>query len=625
MLIVLLPAAAAAAAAAAATATVGACNRLSTHNFKISSLHFFGLRLPSRAMLRLVSCNCAWGVAKRTCSARVTIRGCFFVQHLRTQRSNVLQSKPSNRAALDRILDLGKQKKWPVALDQFRLLKQPTTVMCNIMLRELARDGQLQEATELLDEMQSCGPAPDAATMITLIKACADGLQLHAAAAAVLEQAKQAAAADADCTTYKSMIRVCATCGDYQAAVGLLEASQRAGVCDSQLHNAVIETCAHARQWEKALQLLGDAKQQELQISTYSYVAIVTACTTSGRIAHTEKLLSEAEQYGVKLTAVTYRKTIKASGKCGSYDAALRLFAAAQHASLNDAGVYNAVIAACANTKHWQRALELFTEMQSSGLALDMRSYSAAAAACYRGGQWQQAVALLDACVSAGLTPIVSLVNMVLAACAKSGQWQQALDLLTEMQQCEQQQQQPQQQQQRLCVAPDALSYNTVLNALGQGKQLETALVVFKQMQQCATVQPDALTYHALMHAHELHSREQWQPVVALFDEMQAQGIQPHSTSYSMAVQACKLSGQIKRAVEIQREGQQQQRKQYQIWRQQQQQQPLQQQQQQGKPQQQQQQQQQRRTPHQQQRQSQRQQPKLQQRKLQQQPRPHWC
>merc|ERR1719399_1298670 len=76
---------------------------------------------------------------------------------------------------------------------------------------------------------------------------------------------------------------------------------------------------------------------------------------------------------------------------------------------------YNALISVSIKGRQWQRALDLFEEMQSHGLQADVITYNATISACGQGRQWQRAVGLFEEMQSHGLQANVITYNATIS------------------------------------------------------------------------------------------------------------------------------------------------------------------------------------------------------------------
>ncbi|CAI5992987.1 unnamed protein product [Closterium sp. NIES-65] len=152
--------------------------------------------------------------------------------------------------------------------------------------------------------------------------------------------------------------------------------------------------------------------------------------------------------------------------------------------------------------------------------------------------------------------------NALMNACGSTGQWQQALLMFDRMQ--------------ADGVAPDIVSYNTLLTALKNGQQFRHALSfflfsrlllprsplalpllrpspsppsIFLPIHPPFQVPPSREAYNALMNA--CGSTGQWQQALVMFDRMQADGVAPDIVSYNTLLTALKNGQQFRHALSL--------------------------------------------------------------------------
>ena len=189
----------------------------------------------------------------------------------------------------------------------------------------------------------------------------------------------------------------------------------RSSAPDIQTFNTAMSACGRAGQWELALEMMRQAR----------------------------------EQWGLRLTRVRYNTAIAACGRSGQAKRAVGLLTEMREAGLvPDAISFNSAIAGYARTGRWKKALSLLREMESSQgaggkeadgaatirISPDEFSYSSAIVACAKSGKWSLAVGLLDTMRWKGIPQSTVAYNAAIKACGEAGQWERALELLREMQ-----------------------------------------------------------------------------------------------------------------------------------------------------------------------------------------------
>ncbi|CAL2227531.1 unnamed protein product [Prunus armeniaca] len=93
-------------------------------------------------------------------------------------------------------------------------------------------------------------------------------------------------------------------------------------------------------------------------------------------------------------------------------------------------------------------------------------------------------------------------------------------------------------------IAPDVVTYNTVIEALCKERQTEEALSVLELMSQRG-MRLDIFTYNSLINGMCL--TDQWAGATWLFDEMVGQGVLPNIVTLTILLDALCKGGRQKR------------------------------------------------------------------------------
>ena len=153
-----------------------------------------------------------------------------------------------------------------------------------------------------------------------------------------------------------------------------------------------ISVCGRVRNWERALELLGEMRQHGLEPNVITYNAAISACAKGSQWGHALELLDAMRQRGVEPDVISYNAAISACEKGAQWGRALELLGEMRQRGLEpDVITYNAAISACAKGSQWERALELLSEMRQRRLEPDVITYNAAVSACEKGSQWERA------------------------------------------------------------------------------------------------------------------------------------------------------------------------------------------------------------------------------------------
>ncbi|CAK0795996.1 unnamed protein product [Prorocentrum cordatum] len=235
---------------------------------------------------------------------------------------------------------------------------------------------------------------------------------------------------------------------------------------DVIVYNAAISACEKGEQWQRALGLLSEMREADLQPNVIS--------ATTLRSARARRASSGSGLWCF-------------SARCGERICSPTLPIYSAGVSACEKGDYCAGISACEKGEQWQRGLALLSEMWEAKLKPNVNSYNAGISACEKGVQWLRALALLSDMREAQLEPDVISYCAGISACEKGEQWQRALVLLSEMGEVE--------------LEPTII-YNVGISACEKGLQWQRAWALLSEMWKTKLV-PDVISYSAGISACE--------------------------------------------------------------------------------------------------------------------------
>ena len=105
--------------------------------------------------------------------------------------------------------------------------------------------------------------------------------------------------------------------GKYRDALVVFEKAKAGGVAlNTFTFNAAISACAKGGEWQKALDLVDELKQQRgLEPDVITYTAAISACAKGGQWLTALELLDELKHRGLEPNIITYSAAISACEK----------------------------------------------------------------------------------------------------------------------------------------------------------------------------------------------------------------------------------------------------------------------------------------------------------------------
>ncbi|CAM9860481.1 unnamed protein product, partial [Ectocarpus sp. 12 AP-2014] len=252
----------------------------------------------------------------------------------------------------------------------------------------------------------------------------------------------------------------------------------------------------------------------------------------------------------------TLERDIKARGRRRDWRGALHALRSAEGAAC--ARCHTAAVEAMATSGRWKEALALLKDMPRQGVRPDIHTYSAAMRACRAAGRTEEALSLLETmrrsargerergsdaesgeeAKLASLRPDAFCFNICIDACAKGRLHEKAKALLGVMRSDG--------------VAPDVVSFNSVINALGMAGLWKEALGVMEEMVMDGGVTPNSVTYASAINA--CGNSRQLDRALGLLKEARLAGIEVGASAYNAAIAACGHAGSADEALPLLKE-----------------------------------------------------------------------
>lgn len=338
--------------------------------------------------------------------------------------------------------------------------------------------------------------------------------------------------------SFNVAIRSCADAGQPATAMALLRRMQRLDVPRSLLSfNAALGALASAGDAGTAVRVLDWMEAEGVAPTLVSFNHALSACAQSAQGEEGMAVLGRLRAAGLTPDVISYTSAISAFSRAGDVPPVLGLIGAMEEGDEAEPNgwTWAATIAACERGGQWQQALALFAGLREAGGAASEAVWNAAISAAGAGAQFDIAVRLLEEMRSAGFQPGLRATNAALKAAAAAGEGDAALTLLSRM---------------RPELAPDAISYTLVVNALGRCGMWEAALGVWGAMLD-AGIEPDAPALSTLLRA--LTAANQTDTALGIFDAAHGAGwrIARTSQAVSAAIDAAAAQADARRAVAL--------------------------------------------------------------------------
>lgn len=220
---------------------------------------------------------------------------------------------------------------------------------------------------------------------------------------------------EAACNHLASVIREISECAKQRDAAGALEALRQVEQPTVAVHNAVLNACGKACEFQLAWDLWQDMPEKDL----VSYNIMIGLCGSTQQIRLAEDLWEELSQKGLPPNIITYTAMVTAFGLSGHVDKALSTFSSLKANTSADAHAYAAIMAACARTGDYARTRELFVEMVNSGVSPNRFHFNSLLTACAKSCDSCTAEAIFELMPSYEVKPTAVEYTTLIACCRR--------------------------------------------------------------------------------------------------------------------------------------------------------------------------------------------------------------
>jgi len=184
---------------------------------------------------------------------------------------------------------------------------------------------------------------------------------------------------------------------------------------------------------------------------------------------------------------IAYSACISALSRGQQWEKAIEIFREIEEFGNNPSVVtYNATMTALEKGLQWERALDLFDEMKYKKLPITVVSYGSAISACEKGYQWKQCLDFLDEMTERRIHKNVIIFGAAMSCMEKSCRADIAFQLMERMK--------------LEGVYPNVHIFNSAISACARCNIPEKGYELFLEMEQ-AKVARDVVTYNAVLDA----------------------------------------------------------------------------------------------------------------------------
>ncbi|XP_058097882.1 pentatricopeptide repeat-containing protein At5g08305-like [Magnolia sinica] len=312
----------------------------------------------------------------------------------------------------------------------FNQLQNPNIFIWNTIIRGHSISKNPNLAISIFTHMLRVGISPDYLTFPFLAKSCARLTSSRLGSAVHCHIAKSGI--EIDIFIQNSLVHMYSSCSDIKAAQKVFDEISRPSLVS---WNAIVDghaKCGDLIAARRLFELMperdvvswsaliagyvkgGDHREalatfERMQAvgaraNEVTMVSVLCACAHLGALEQGRRIHDYIKDNSLKLTLVLSTSLVDMYAKCGSIKEAWRVFHAVPLAQ-TDVLIWNAMIGGLATNGLSKEALDLFDEMQSTGIAPDEITYLGLLCACAHGGLVEDAWRFFKSLDANGMTP----------------------------------------------------------------------------------------------------------------------------------------------------------------------------------------------------------------------------
>mmetsp|Transcript_126431 Transcript_126431/g.393495 ORF Transcript_126431/g.393495 Transcript_126431/m.393495 type:complete len:931 (+) Transcript_126431:245-3037(+) len=365
---------------------------------------------------------------------------------------------------LDVCVSAGNMERGQQLVQEMQQANVPVDIITyNTLMKGFCQHGDLRRAKEMLMEMQKAGHTPNDVSYNCLINAAASHGNFREAWETIDLMERNGVAVDHYTISImmKALKRV-KNPRDVAKALVLLDRTAIDICSDEILLNTVLETCIRHRELRRLEGMLASYARSSLKPQVHTYGSLIKACSTLKRVEKCWDLWREMdEQRGVEPNDIVLGCMLDALVCNSAVEEAMDLFAQWKRRVKPNTVIYSTLIKGFANTHQADRALGLWKEMRSSGIALNTVVYNAVIDAQARIGAMDEVSQLVEAMESDSCKPDVITYSTIVKGYCVKGDLDKAFEVFRSMQQNE--------------MANDCIIYNTVLDGCTRHSRFDLA------------------------------------------------------------------------------------------------------------------------------------------------------
>ncbi|CAI5954678.1 unnamed protein product, partial [Closterium sp. NIES-64] len=349
---------------------------------------------------------------------------------------------------------------WIRAMRLFKYMQRqqwcaPNEYIYTIMIGIMGREGMLDRAQELFEEMPEHGVEWNVYSFTALINAYGRN-------------------------------------GMYERSLDLLARMKREGVAANSItYNTVLHACAKgAMPWDALVDIFAKMRQDGVQPDIVTFNTLLAACNARSLVEQSAMVFRSMVASQVPPNALSYASLVDTHRRGGQLGGVRRLFQemSEEEGVVADVSAYNMLIDAYAWGGEYQAAQEVFNEMQQAGCIPNVATYTALLKALGSNGSYHHVRSVFTQMKASGRKPDLATYQTLLDVFISGGFFREASRLFWDMEEDG--------------VEVDEGAFTSLLVACGLGGLTTEATEIYRFMREQSQVQPSSSLMEALISAY---------------------------------------------------------------------------------------------------------------------------
>uniref|UniRef100_A0A2N9IZ22 DYW domain-containing protein n=1 Tax=Fagus sylvatica TaxID=28930 RepID=A0A2N9IZ22_FAGSY len=224
-----------------------------------------------------------------------------------------------------------------------------------------------------------------------------------------------------------SMVDMYAKCGEIKLARKLFDEMPEKNVVS---WSGMIYGYAQLGEDEEALRLFKQALFVNLDVNDFTFTSVIRVCGNSTLLQLGKQIHGLCFKTSFDSSAFVGSSLVSLYSKCGDIEGAYRVF---DDIPVRNLGMWNAMLIACAQHAHTDRAFELFKEMEGVGMKPNFITFLCVLYACSHTGLVEKGRYYFERMKGYGIEPSDQHYTSMVDLLGRAGKLQDAISIIKEM------------------------------------------------------------------------------------------------------------------------------------------------------------------------------------------------